>query len=46
MNRLIRRAILRSIVWVGSKPLTSAAMRTSWRAVSKVVIGPPPGVPA
>ena len=29
MKRLIRRAILRSMAMVGSKPLTSAAMRTS-----------------
>ena len=42
MNRLIRRAILRSIVDVGSKPLTSAAIRTSKPVGSKVVIGPPP----
>jgi hypothetical protein len=45
-KRLIRRTILRSIVASGSKPFTSAAIFTSWAVVSKVVIGPPPGVPA
>ena len=46
MNRLIRLAILRSIVASASKPLTSAAIFTSCAVVSNVVIGPPPGVPA
>src|SRR5436190_3898097 len=46
MNRLIRRAILRSIVSSGSKFLTSAAIFTSWPVVSNDVIGPPPGTPA
>ena len=32
MKRLIRRAILRSMAIVGSKPFTSAAMRTSYAA--------------
>jgi hypothetical protein len=45
-KRLIRRTILRSIVRVGSKSLTSVAIRTSWPVVSKVVIGPAPETPA
>jgi hypothetical protein len=46
MNRLIRRAILRSIAIVGSKSLTSAAIRTSNPVASKDVIGPAPETPA
>ncbi len=43
MNRLIRRAILRSIAIVGSKPLTSAAMRTSRSDASNDSDGARPG---
>src|SRR6476646_825184 len=46
MNRLIRRAILRSIAIVGSKPFTSAAMRMSKSDASNAVIGAAPDVPA
>ncbi len=46
MNRLIRRAIFRSIATVGSNPLTSAAIRTSNPVASNEVIGPPPLTPA
>ena len=46
MNRLIRRAILRSIAVAGSKSLTSAAIRTSKPVGSKDVIGPAPDTPA
>ena len=45
MNRLIRRTIFRSIVSVGSKSLTSAAIFTSCPEVSNVVIGPAPETP-
>ena len=38
MNRLIRRAILASITVVGSKPRTSAAIRTSNADASKLLI--------
>ena len=41
-KRSVRRASLRSICWVGSKPFTSAAKRVSKPVASKSVIGPMP----
>ena len=46
MKRLMRRAILGFMATVGSKSLTSAAMRTSRSDASKRVMGPPPLLPA
>ena len=46
MKRLMRRAILGFMATDGSKPLTSAAMRTSRSEASKCVMGPPPLLPA
>ena len=46
MNRLIRRAILASMTVVGSKPTTSAAMRTSCADASKLWIVRVPVTPA
>ncbi len=46
MKRLIRRAILGSIPMPGSKPFTSAAMRTSKPVASKWAIGATPEMPA
>ncbi len=46
MNRLMRRAIFRSIAVAGSKSLTSAAIRTSRPDESNCVIGPTPLTPA
>ena len=46
MKRLMRRAILRSMATVGSKPLTSAAIRTSNPVGSNDVMGPAPLTPA
>ena len=46
MNRLMRRAILASITVVGSKPRTSAAMRTSNADASKPWISRVPVTPA
>jgi enoyl-[acyl-carrier-protein] reductase (NADH) len=45
-KRLIRRAILASITALGSKPMTSAAMCTSWSAESKPWIVRVPVTPA
>ena len=45
MKRLMRRAILWSMAALGSKSLTSAAMRTSRSLASKWVIGPTPETP-
>ena len=44
-KRLMRRAIFMSMVRRGSKPFTSAAMRTSFGEASKWVIGPAPERP-
>ena len=46
MYRLIRRAILGSMYWPGSKPSTSAAIRTSNALASKDVIRRVPVTPA
>ncbi len=46
MKRLIRRAIFGSIPTAGSKPLTSAAIRTSYPVGSKLAIGATPDTPA
>ena len=46
MNRLIRRAIFGSIAEVGSKPMTSAAIRTSIADASKLWIVRVPVTPA
>ena len=46
MKRLIRRAILGSMTVAGSNPSTSAAILTSCREVSKLVISRVPVTPA
>ena len=46
LKRLIRRACLKSIQSRGSKPLTSAAMRTSKSLASNWVIGATPETPS
>ena len=46
MKRLIRRAILASMTVAGSKPMTSAAIRTSNADASKLAIWRVPVTPA